>query len=265
MLSANEAELPAPIRAEFSHSGHTLVTYHWPAPGKPRVLLLHGIGMGHSVYDSFVQALRAGTTPPFDVTTVDLPGFGEAPTPAEALSIEHTADLVALQLASTAQTTPLILVGHSMGSQVAAEVAARHPNLVHRLVLVGVTVNPDERTAAKQAARMVQDLGGERLSVLLKGAVAYAQAGPAWFVEKLGPTLAHRIERALPKIGCPTMVLRGSTDRVSPRAFGELVVSLVPDATLVELPGHGHEAIIADGEPAVQAIRTWLAQTSLRG
>ncbi len=251
--------LPEPERTSFVHEGNELFSYRWPVNDRPRVLLIHGIGMGHWVYESFITALLNGDTP-FDVTAVDLPGFGDAPKPQHALSMEHTADLVALSLTAHEAPSPLIVVGHSMGSQVAAELAARHPQLVDALVLVATTVNPAERSVHQQAKRMLQDLGTESIGVLARGALAYAQAGPRWFIEKLKPTLEHQIERTLPRIEQPTLVIRGSLDRVSPAVWARQITGLVPEASLLELEGHGHEAIIAHGEPAVQGIERWLSQ-----
>lgn len=267
-MTRNASVLPDPLRSSFVHEGNELLTFTWPSPGNPRVLLIHGIGMGHWVYADFIAALREHTESehgaPFEVSAVDLPGFGDCPEPQEARSIAETADLIALSIAENYAGSPFLVVGHSMGAQVAAELAARHPNLVDRLVLIGATVNPEERTAKEQAMRMIQDLGNARVSVLVKGAIAYAKTGPGWFIEKLGPTLEHRIEDALPRVTQPTLVLRGSEDPVSPRAWSEQVASLIPESTQAEVQGHGHEAIIADGEPAVREILAWI-ETSRTG
>ena len=48
-----------------------------------------------------------------------------------------------------------------MGTQVAIEVAARHPSLVESVVLIGPTVNRRERTAPQQVLRLAQDLAVE--------------------------------------------------------------------------------------------------------
>lgn len=266
-MSVDDVELPDPVRSSFIHEGNELLTYTWSSPGQPRVLLIHGIGMGHWVYSSFIAALRKHTSmsdgTPWEVVAVDLPGFGDCPEPQEAQSIAATADLIAHSLQFERPGEPLIVVGHSMGAQVATELAARHPHFVSRLVLIGATVNPAERSATQQALRMVQDLANVTVSVLVKGVIAYAQTGPKWFIEKLEPTIEHRIEDTLPRVTQPTLVLRGADDPVCPREWGAEIVSLVPNAEYSEVEGHGHETIIADGEPAVRELTEWLTRVGM--
>ena len=79
-----------------------------------------------------------------------------------------------------------VLVGHSTGAQVVAETAARHPELVDSLVLIAPTVNPRERTLAKQTARFLQDIAvlnpkvfGLGHRVVRRGGAALVRPQPA--------------------------------------------------------------------------------------
>ena len=69
---------------------------------------------------------------------VDLPGHGRSAGPALG-SVEALGDwvLAVLDTAGVTATTPVTLVGHSMGSLVALEAAARAPERIRRLVMVG--------------------------------------------------------------------------------------------------------------------------------
>lgn len=259
--SAKQDEaLPEPERLSFTRDGYEFRLFRWPRPGAHRLLLVHGIGMGHSVYDRFVSAARHEC----EVFCVDLPGFGDAPEPSEALSIQATADLLT-ECIRELHLAPLTAVGHSMGAQIVAELAARHPDLLECLVLIAPTVNRHERTAAKQAKRMLQDLGNNTFPVLTKGLVAYLRTGPRWFLKKLGPTLEHRIEDCLPAIPHPALVLRGERDAVCPHAWADEVTTLLPKGHLEELPDRGHEALISSGEPAARLVLDWIAETCRPG
>ena len=116
---------------------------------------------------------------------LDLPGFGDAPEPREPLGMPESGELLAELLAAEGLDRP-VLVGHSTGAQAVAETAARHPELVDRLVLIGPTVNPRERTLAKQTARFLQDVAvlnpkvfALGLAVLRRGRAALVRPQPA--------------------------------------------------------------------------------------
>lgn len=246
-------ELAEPERIRYRADGRELQLFRWPRPGAPRLLLVHGIGMGHTVYADFISAI----TDNVEVIAVDLPGFGDTPEPDEARTMPETADLLAEALEDR-RLTPVIAVGHSMGGQVVAELAARHPNDVPRAVLIASSVNPAERTVWKQAWRMIQDLSdGQPLSVFPRAAKTYMQAGPRWFAKKLREMMRHRVEETLPLIQQPTLVIRGEKDHVSPHEWALQMTSRLPHGELVEVPDRGHEALISTAEPIAHTILDW--------
>ncbi len=208
----------------------------------PDYVLVHGLGMAREYWDGLADELEAGGT----VYALDLPGFGDAPEPARPLSMPEAGALLAELLAAEGLDRP-VLIGHSTGAQAVAETAARHPELVERLVLIGPTVNPRERTLAKQTARFLQDVAVLNPKVFALGIAAYAEAGPGWYVRNLRPMLEHRIELALPEIAAPTLVVRGEHDRIVPRYWAEEVAALVPDGRYVEVQGRGHETMVLAG------------------
>ncbi|WP_308289589.1 alpha/beta hydrolase, partial [Microbacterium sp. BF1] len=89
---------------EFEHGGATLIAETF-GDGPHTYLLLHGIGMGRSVYLDVVQRLEGR------VIAVDLPGFGEAPEPTRTLTMERHADLVAAYLRHV-DSGPVVVIGH---------------------------------------------------------------------------------------------------------------------------------------------------------
>ena len=89
-------------------------------------------------------------------------------------------------------------------------------------MLIGPTVNPRERTLVKQTERFLQDIVLVSPKVArTRGSPSYAKAGPRWYVANLRPMLEHRIERVLPEIAAPTLVIRGEHDRIVPRYWAE--------------------------------------------
>ena len=215
----------------------------------PVYVLIHGIGMGRSIFADLVAHLDDAA----QVVAIDLPGYGEAPEPERVLTIERTADLVAAYLRAD-EASPAVLIGHSMGAQVALEIAARHPDLTARLVLIGPSVDPAARTAHQQLGRLLRDLAVESPKVIALGAREYARSGPRRRA-KLRAMLVHRPEKSFPRVQAPTLVLRGEDDRVATREWCLHVVGAIPGARYEEVPGHGHETMIRDAAPAAALIQ----------
>lgn len=227
---------------------HTMV-YSRTGEGDPVFVLVHGLGMGHRVFGALAADLAEHGT----VYAVDLPGFGDSPDPGSALSMSGTGDLLAEFVAGLGLRDP-VLVGHSMGTEVVVEAIAGHPGLSACAVLIAPTVNRDERTAPRQAMRMMQDLAVESPVVLAAGLVQYLKTGPRWFVRKLARMLEHEVERVYPRVGARVLVLRGEVDRVCPRGWVRQVADLIPDSTFAEVPGRGHEAMIRSPQPVADMI-----------
>ncbi|GAA5202584.1 alpha/beta fold hydrolase [Microbacterium jejuense] len=238
-----------PSVERFAHAGATMIVER-TGDGGPVYVLVHGIGMGRSVFRELVRQLHDG-----EVVTVDLPGYGEAPEPVRVLTVERTADLVAAFLRERVGR-PAVLVGHSMGAQVALEVAVRHPSTVDRFVLVGPTVDPSARTAPRQLWRLLRDIAVESPRVIGRGAREYVRAGPR-LRAKFRAMLVHRPERVLRRAHAAALVIRGEDDLVAPHAWCRRVADELPDGRLVEIAGHGHETMIRDAAPAARLIRAF--------
>jgi pimeloyl-ACP methyl ester carboxylesterase len=243
--------IPAHV-ARFSSGGATLVV-EATGSGTRTFVLIHGIGMGRSVFADLTRHLL----PHGRVVAIDLPGYGEAPEPPRTLTIERNADVVAALLAER-EYPDVTLVGHSMGAQIAVEAVVRHPGLAERVVLAAPTVDPTARRAATQLGRLARDIAVESPVVWARGARAYFRAGPNLRM-KLRAMLAHRIEGSLPRVTVPALVLRGKDDLVAPQDWCEMVARLLPDGSLAEIEDHGHETMIRDAAPAAALIARFAA------
>src|SRR6516164_197381 len=115
---------------------------------EPTVVLIHGSGFDHSVWALHSRYFAHHGC---SVLVPDLPGHGRSPGPA-LTTITAMANWVAALL-DAAGVAKAHLVGHSMGSLIALETAARHPAKVSALGLIGtaaaMTVGPDLLKAAE--------------------------------------------------------------------------------------------------------------------
>src|SRR5258705_12820811 len=141
---------------------------------QPAVVLLHGAGFDHSTW---ALHSRWFAHHGFGVLAPDLPGHGRssgAPLPTIAEMADWTAALLDAAGAAKAK-----LVGHSMGSLIALETAARHPAKVSALGLIAtspaMTVGPDLLKAAEandQSAIDIVSIGGLGFQAKRSGAPA---------------------------------------------------------------------------------------------
>ena len=158
-------------------------------PGTPTLLLIHGFLDDESVWDGLIESLGGEV----DAVSYDLPGFGSrSGSVAEALGT--TLDSLADEAGEVVEEIegPVIVVGQSLGAQIAELVAARHPDEVRGLVLItpvplGGTQLPDEVLAPFRA------LGGDRVA----GRAVRAQ---------LSPHMSEELLDRLADVGMPVSV-----------------------------------------------------------
>ena len=113
-----------------------------PRRARATVLLLHGIGDSGAAWDEVVAKLPDTVR----VISVDLLGFGQSPAPRWLkYDIRVQAQSVIATLLARRIRHPLIIVGHSMGSLTAIEIAKRYPLFVKSLILCSPPLYSDEQ------------------------------------------------------------------------------------------------------------------------
>jgi pimeloyl-ACP methyl ester carboxylesterase len=218
----------------FARGDRVLLHVRSGRPAGPVFLLVHGIGVGCRYFARLIPLLEEQGT----VLTVELPGFDRAPKPADVLSVEDHADLLADFVRERDER--VVAVGHSMGAQIVADLAARHPDTVAAVALLGPVTDPRERTAWQQGLRLAQD-------TLLEAPMAnrlvftdYARTGPRRYLRTLPSMLHYDLEGVLPRIRVPALVARGSRDPICRHEFAARLAGLLPAGRLVEVPGAPH-------------------------
>lgn len=136
------------------------------------IVLIHGYVSDSKYWKPVLPYL----TTKYQVVTIDLLGFGRSPKPKRAnYSLEEHAAAVYQTLESLG-IDQAILVGHSMGSIVSAELARTHPSLVKQLYLLNMPIY----TSPSQAMEELASTNRIYRHVLLS-----KRGRPAWVASKL--------------------------------------------------------------------------------
>lgn len=202
----------------------------------PDFVLVHGIGVSSRAYGPTAALLAKHG----DVHLVDLPGYGRSPKPASNLTIAEHADVLARYLRERRLDHP-ILVGHSMGAQVVADLAARYPELARHVVLIGPVMTPEGRTARRAITQFMKNARHEPLPMTLIALTDYLfRSGLPYSLAQTRHLLREVMEEVAPRITARTLVICGTKDAVSPPAWGKQLAEAIPRGEFAAVAGpHG--------------------------
>lgn len=243
------------------------------ATGAETIVFVHGAGMDHTAWSlparHFAHMGRAVLAP-------DLPGHGRsagAPLP----DIGAMADWLIAMLDALEQPRAS-LVGHSMGALIALEATGRRPERVARLALFGAAprmpVHPSLLAAAREApARahaMIAGWGHGRRGRIgghpgpglwARGGTVnlLARAGAGVLAGDLAACQAYDGTGAAARVRCPTLIVVGAEDRMTPAREGRALAAAIAGARLIEIPRAGHMMLAEDSDATLDALRGFLA------
>ncbi|MGO9703339.1 MAG: alpha/beta fold hydrolase [Xanthobacteraceae bacterium] len=224
-------------------------------PALPVIVFLHGAGFDHTAW---VLLARAFAHHGFSVLAPDLPGHGRSAGPPLS-SIAALADWTAA-LIDAAGVRVARFVGHSMGSLVALEAAACHPEKVSALALIATAapmrVSDDLLNAAKANDHTAIDmisLWGEGYHATLGGSETpglWMLGSAERLLERANPGVLfadlsacngyHNALAAAAKVTAPAIVIQGSRDLMTPAKGGKAVAAAIPGCRLTVIEGAGH-------------------------
>jgi pimeloyl-ACP methyl ester carboxylesterase len=216
-------------------------------PGDRAFVLVAGLGVAATYYERLAPGL--GENGP--VHALDLPGFAGVPKFRGRVTIERYADAVERFIERFGLVDP-VLVGHSMGSQIVTEVAARRSD-ISDIVLISPVVDSAARTASESAVRFLRSSLHEPSVVRWHAITAYALCGWHWFRKVLPQMLRFPIEQRGADVVARTLIVRGEHDALVPRAWVRRLARQFPHAVLREIVGGAHSVMHAQAD-AVAAL-----------
>ena len=242
--------------------------------GKPTVVFVHGAGLDHSWFG--LQSRYFGYHGR-NVLAIDLPAHGRSEGPALA-TIEAMADWVAAVL-KTLKVASASVVGHSMGSLVALEFAARHAAQCERIALIAVGYPMKVAAPFLDAARNNDYAAFDMHTIWGHAAQVPFGANPnpgMWMygdtlarLERLSPGVLHTDlkacndygagEAAAAKVKCPALFIVGRRDVMTPpRAIKSLQEKIV-HAKTVEIGASGHSMMAEAPDATLDALIAFIS------
>lgn len=242
----------------------------------PPLLLINGIGAPAEMWTPLVRHFSGA-----QLVAVDLPGAGSSPAPRWPLRIRELARLLSALL-DRLRYRRVDVLGYSLGSLVAQELAWRSPERVRRLVLcaasAGVGTLPPRPLAALlmltpvryQHARLARVLvpriaGGRtaRDPAALEAGLAPRLLTPpsTWgYIGQLYAATGWSSAPWLRRLRQPTVILHGTEDPVVPVSNARNMARLMPNARLHLLEGAGHLFLLDEPARAVPVLEAFLGR-----
>jgi pimeloyl-ACP methyl ester carboxylesterase len=183
----------------------------------------------------------------------DLPGWGDSSKPKHALNIAELADALADWMKAVG-INRAVLIGHSLGSQIVAEFAAKRAEMTEKLILASPTFEAGKRGAFRQFWRLLIDAPREPFSLIYIAMRDYFKFGIWREIVTAKYGLRDKIEDKLPHIEAPTLVLRGDLDTVVPQSWIETMAKLLPNGKTLTISDGTHGVVYQSHEQFAQAV-----------
>ncbi|MDM0113462.1 alpha/beta hydrolase [Variovorax sp. J22R133] len=261
-------------------NGHNIYAYTGGKAfdaSKPTVVFIHGVLNDHSVW---ILQSRWFANHGWNVLAIDLPGHcrSEGAPPA---TVEAAADCV-IALLDAAGVARAALVGHSFGSLIALEAAARAPQRVSHLALVGTAFPMAVSAALLEASVSDPQRAIDMVNTFSHSLLAPPPSalGPGTWLYGSSRALMRRVlasnreanvfhigfkacdsyangEAAMAAVQCPVLFVLGEADQMTPPRAARTLTSKALKAKVVTVPA-GHAMMTEAPEETLTALKEFL-------
>jgi pimeloyl-ACP methyl ester carboxylesterase len=243
-------------------------------PARPTLVFIHGAANDHSVW---ALQSRYFAYHGWNALAVDLPGHGRS-AGKPLTGISDLADWV-IGILDSAGIDRAALVGHSMGSLIALEAAARHPSRIARIVLIGAAVPMSVSEPLLAASKANDHAAYEMINVFAHSSSAQIGGNRVpglWMLgnnmrlmERSGAGVLHADfvacndytggQDAAAKVTCPALLVLGSQDQMTPMKAAKEVAAKLRNVKTVALDGTGHALMAEKPDAVLDALKEFLA------
>lgn len=233
------------------------------AAAPPTTVLLPGLACDAGLWHDQLAALQPGHAPRVADVHMRAPSL---PAMAALLLAEHPGEL--------------LLIGASMGGRIALEAAQQAPQRVRGIALLGSTARADTDELRALRTEAVAQFESGRGEDLLQANVWFVFHRSAWDDDALldryramlrragfaqlarqnrAMMAAHDFRPRLPAIRCPTLVVCGENDGVTPPQCSREIAQAIAGARLALLPDCGHMLTMEKPGAVNALLLQWLA------
>ncbi len=265
--------------------GHAIYAYtggRAHVPGQPHVVLIHGVLNDHSVW---ILQSRYLAHHGWNVWAIDLPGHGKSGGEAPS-SVAEAADFIA-DLLDAAGIERTALVGHSWGSLIALEAAARLKERITHAALVGTAFPMKVSPALIESSLNEPEKAIRMINVFSRATLAPPPSalGPGTWVYGASMALNRRVLRANPKVNvfhrgfvacdrydrglkamaeltCPVQFVLGAQDQMTPPKAAQSLIAAAREHGVhheVVMVPMGHHQMNESPEETLTALKRFLA------
>lgn len=268
-----------PHQAEWLDAGGVLVRTVRAGAGDTTLLLLHGYGESLTTWRATFDALAIGHR----VIAIDLPGFGGSAKPDVPYSLPAMTERLA-GFIDRWTTGPLVLVGHSMGGELAASLALARPDRVKLLVLIapagyriglggiaGSMTPGKARTIGRYLAlrSFITPIHDPAWLREPDSSAAYEQTGDTAYSRAAARVLEDfdfvALRDRFRELVQPTLLIWGGLDPVVPFSVGDTLSHLIPCVRFLPLPKAFHRPHAEIPDTVIRVVRSFLAQPGCTG
>ncbi len=246
---------------------------------KPTAIFIHGVLCDHSVW---ALQSRYMANHGWNVLAVDLPGHCRSGSQAPH-TVEEAANFIASMM-DAAGLRSAALIGHSWGSLIAMETAARLGDRISHLVLVGTAFPMKVSPALLESALNTPEEAIQMVNTFSRATLAPPNGAGSW-VFGAGMALGRRVlasnagtnllhagfkacdsyaggEAAMAQVRCPLLFVLGEQDQMTPPKAAKRLIDAARSAgktTKVQIIPNGHNQMTESPDATLFAIRDFLA------